>query len=585
MINSARKNNYQWAISVVIILYSYLWPCNAWNLIGYRKVSSCRSMSMDYDEDNTTTMQSKKRKSRIRPHRLSSIENIHQVRKLEAQELKEKVLHDPNLFSNVKFKDREDIHPSTKRAIIEILKLQEMTQIQLQSYPHILKGKNVVGRSKTGTGKTLAYLLPSMQRLFLEDKNLYIPGKTIGILIIAPTRELVQQIASQATSILTFHSSDMTVVSMYGGVSIQRDIQLMSNHQNRLPTILVATPGRLLEHLGHTKLGPRKFCDILDSTKILVLDEMDRLLDMGFQRDVSRILSFLPRNRQNLLFSATTSKSTKSEIHKLLGNNYEEVNCVAECDEITVTSNQIEQSYLILDSMDQYIPTLILLIRNELESSKTNVKILIFLPTTWLVSLVVECFKSTLKNIHILQLHSRLSQSARQRTSDSFRTTQLPSILVSTDISSRGMDYPDVSLVLQYGYPDKDDTYLHRLGRTGRAGRGGKGIQVLLPFEHYRISKLQKQGVNKITELSQSPNTDSSMDTTKISIGIMEAAVKSFLAYYLEQAPKMKMTPIDIIQQATALANSLGLSKLPTMSTKTATRLGIEDLIPMEEEF
>jgi ATP-dependent RNA helicase MSS116, mitochondrial len=527
---------------------------------------------------------------RIRPLRFSSMEDKVANRRIEAQERREQALLDPSLLTCVKFVDREDMHPATKRAVLEVLQLQEMTQIQAETYSIALQGSNIIGRARTGTGKTLAYLLPSLERLLQGDRDVYIPGRTIGVLIVAPTRELAQQIADQACSLLTYHSSEMTVACLYGGTKMRRDINLLSN-PSRLPTILVATPGRLLEHLLQTKIQGRKFSDILDATKIVVLDEMDCLLGIGFQKDVSKVLSYLSRRRQTLLFSATFPSSMRKLIDDVLGKDFKEINCVDERDATSLTNTRVDQSFVFLESMEDYVWSMVEIIEQEAKCIK-NFKIVIFLPTTKLVDFFFELLDSGLGLLGVSRLHSRMSQSARQRTSQNFRSTLQPSILVTTDVSSRGVDYPDVTLVVQYGSPSSEDTYIHRLGRTGRAGRQGRGVQVVLPFERRVVSKLKGRGVVERPEMHQSTQGRTSLEKVfriirsgDVSLTpAAQAAYRSFLAFYLERAIDLGLVPSDIVDSANTFSRAVGLRQPPGLAKKTAVRLGIENLVEVHME-
>jgi ATP-dependent RNA helicase MSS116 len=557
-------------------------PC-AFHLPQHRPTHFPHFLS-DYEEGSS------RKTKRIRPVRLASTETKVATRRAEAQERREHALQDPSLLTSVKFADRTDMHPATKRALLEELGLQEMTEIQAETYAIALQGTSVVGRARTGTGKTLAFLLPALERLLQGDKEIYIPGRTIGVLIVAPTRELAQQIADQAASLLTYHSSEMTVACMYGGTKMQRDMNLLSN-QSRLPAILVATPGRLLDHLSATKLNGRKFSDILDSTKMVVLDEMDCLLDMGFQKDVLKILSYLPRKRQTLLFSATLPKSMRRLIGDVLGKDYEEINCVDEKNVATLTNARVEQSYVLLKSMDKYVSLLVHIIQEEAKCT-SNYKIVIFLPTTKLVAFFADYLESGLGMSGVCRLHSRMSQAARQRTSQNFRSAQRRSILVTTDVSSRGVDYPDITLVVQYGSPDSDDTYIHRLGRTGRAGKQGKGLQVVLPFEQRVISKLRSRGVVEKPELLQSIEGSDSVDKVFRTIRSGDAlltpaaqgAYRSFLACYVERATNLGVVVPDIVEAADAFSRAVGLVRPPVLEEKTAIRLGIENLVTVVDK-
>jgi superfamily II DNA/RNA helicase len=210
----------------------------------------------------------------------------------------------PQTFaSDVQFARRSDLHPLSKRAIIEVMGLTTMTEIQARTFEAASTGKDVLGRARTGTGKTLAFLLPAIERILQSGD--YQAGQNIGILIVSPTRELASQIADQAEKLLTFHP-DTKVQVMFGGTNMKTDINQLNR---KLPTVLVATPGRLLDHLESTTMarGGKFGKDIMSKTPVVVLDETDRLLDMGFRKEITKILNFLPRGekRQTLLFSAT----------------------------------------------------------------------------------------------------------------------------------------------------------------------------------------------------------------------------------------------------------------------------------------
>jgi superfamily II DNA/RNA helicase len=185
----------------------------------------------------------------------------------------------PSFLSTETFADRKDLHPASKRALAEVLKVTTMTEIQAKTFAAASTGRDCLGRARTGTGKTLAFLVPALERLLqlppMDDR--------VGILIISPTRELATQIAGQAEKLLTFHAN-MNVQVVFGGTKVQRDI---SQFQRKIPTILVATPGRLFDHLDSTTVNGKRFGrDIMCHTPLVVLDETDRLLDMGFRREV-----------------------------------------------------------------------------------------------------------------------------------------------------------------------------------------------------------------------------------------------------------------------------------------------------------
>ena len=222
------------------------------------------------------------RRMRARPRRPSTVTQQVEQRRAEAEKRQEEALKDPTLLTNVEFAKRKDLHPSSKRALTEVMGLKTMTEIQSKTYAAALSGRDVLGRARTGTGKTVAFLLPAIERVLRSRE--YQPGLNIGILVISPTRELAQQIGDEAEKLLTFHN-DMSVQVVFGGTKVSRDAARL---RKKLPTILVATPGRLQDLLESTKVGARKFSDIMSTTSVCVLDETDQLLDMGFRREKKR---------------------------------------------------------------------------------------------------------------------------------------------------------------------------------------------------------------------------------------------------------------------------------------------------------
>ena len=391
--------------------------------------------SNSYDEEDMTSSSGPRRRrpTRVRPVRPTAATQKMETRREEAKARHKEALQDPTLLTLEKFSDRRDIHPATKRAITEVLGLQAMTEIQAKTYAAVIAGQSVLGRARTGTGKTLAFLIPAVERLLEADLDLYKPGRTIGVIVIAPTRELAIQIAVQTDALLTFHH-DMDVACIYGGTKIQRDLRLLTGP--RMPSILVTTPGRLLEHLENdTRLGRRSFCRVAEETRMIVLDEADRLLD-GFSKETMKILSFLPRveKRQNLLFSATISNKLRGFLKGSMKIDFTEVNCVDGSDIQSETNARVNQTYLMLDEISQYIQTLVSILTQVMKED--NYKVLVFFPASKVVRFLANFFNEGL-GVSVLEIHSRMSQSSRNRASNAFRSARR-GILFSSDVSARG---------------------------------------------------------------------------------------------------------------------------------------------------
>jgi ATP-dependent RNA helicase MSS116, mitochondrial len=310
----------------------------------------------------------------------------------------------------------------------------------------------------------------------------------------------------------------------------------------------------------------------------------DRLLDMGFSKEIRKILTYLPRTekRQTLLFSATIPRSLRESMKEIVGVDAVKVDCVNDQDTSTKINQQVEQSYIQLPDMATYISTLVAIVQDAM--SVQNYKVVVFFPATKLVGFFADICKVGL-GIPVLELHSKMSQSARQRASDSFRNAR-KGILFTSDVSARGIDYPDVSLVVQYGSADSEETYIHRLGRTGRAGKEGRGLQVLLPFEDKIVPTMKRFGIEKDDELQGTlliPDDDTmhKLETVyrRIRNGDVvlttatEGAYRAFLAYYISRLNSLGITAVDVVTAANQLSATAGLIEPPKLSGKIATRL------------
>ncbi len=313
---------------------------------------------------------------------------------------------------------------------MEDLGLQTMTEVQAKTFTAALSGSDVLARARTGTGKTLAFLIPAVERI-VRNIN-FVGGQGIGCLVVAPTRELAIQIGEEAEKLL-LHHSDLTVQVMYGGTKMARDMHAMNK---RLPTVLVATPGRLLDHLQETKVRGRKFSDdVIANTDIVVLDEIDRLLDMGFRRDIQRILSYLPRKekRQTMLFSATIPKGMKGIMRESLKEDYLEVDCVQDGRDSTPTNVRVTQSHIVLSDMKSVMMSIYTILKHATNSKPY--KIVVFFPTARMVSFFADFLNDGLE-FPVMELHSKKSQSSRNTASENFRQAK-NAVLFTSDLSAR----------------------------------------------------------------------------------------------------------------------------------------------------
>jgi ATP-dependent RNA helicase RhlE len=317
------------------------------------------------------------------------------------------------------------------------------TPVQELAIPLLVKGRDVLGVAQTGTGKTAAFALPVLQKISL---NKFSGKRNIRALILSPTRELAAQIDQRFFVYSKY--IDIRHKVIFGGVSQKPQVQALRKGID----VLVATPGRLLDLIqqGHIKL---------DHVEFFVLDEADRMLDMGFIRDIKKVLKILPKDRQNLLFSATMPSSIADLANSFLIN--------AEMIDLSpkeITVDRIEQSILFVRKEDK-----IKLIIDIIKENKVQ-RGIIFTRTKHGANKLVK--KLDRANISALAIHGNKSQGARTRALSQFKNGTTP-LLVATDIASRGIDVDDVTHVFNYDLPNEPESYVHRIGRTARAGKSG----------------------------------------------------------------------------------------------------------------
>jgi ATP-dependent RNA helicase RhlE len=324
---------------------------------------------------------------------------------------------------------------------------QSPTPIQAQAIPQVLSGRDIIGCAQTGTGKTAAFALPILDRLVNSPKP---SGKPkIQVLVLSPTRELAAQIGASFEAYSRHTSLRAAVV--FGGVSVQRQIQELA----RGVDVLVATPGRLLDLM---KLKALSLADV----RVFVLDEADRMLDMGFVNDVMRIAKAVPKTRQTLLFSATLPENIRSLANSLLTSPVH-----VAVDPISSTAETLDQSVYFVDKAEKR--SLLAWVIRDLKIDRT----LAFTRTKHGADRVAEFLQQ--RGISAAALHGNKSQNARQRALDAFKSGKLR-VLVATDIAARGIDIDQLSHVINYEVPNTTESYVHRIGRSGRAGASGAAL-------------------------------------------------------------------------------------------------------------
>ncbi|KAL8925953.1 MAG: hypothetical protein Q9172_002006 [Xanthocarpia lactea] len=358
---------------------------------------------------------------------------------------------------------------------LEASYFKNVTDIQQKAVPLALKGSDILGAAKTGSGKTLAFLVPVLENLY-RRKWTELDG--LGALILSPTRELAIQIFEVLRKIGRYHTFSAGLV--IGGKSLQEERERLGRMN-----ILVCTPGRMLQHMDQTAAFE------IDNLQMLVLDEADRILDMGFQSTVDAIIEHLPSERQTLLFSATqTNKVSDLARLSLRDPEYVSVHEAA----ASATPSTLQQHYIVTP-LPQKLDTLWSFIRSNLKS-----KILVFLASGKQVRFVYESFRHMQPGIPLLHLHGRQKQTARLDITTKFSATK-NSCLFATDVVARGLDFPAVDWVIQLDCPEDADTYIHRVGRTARYERDGRAVLFLNPSEEEGMLKRlehKKVAVEKI---------------------------------------------------------------------------------------
>ena len=335
----------------------------------------------------------------------------------------------------------------------------ELTDIQAKAIPLALKGKDILGAAKTGSGKTLAFLIPLLENLYRAQ---CIGGDAgLGAMIISPTRELAIQIFEVLRKI--GRQGHMFAAGLIiGGKSLAEEQGALARMN-----IVVCTPGRMLQHLSQTASFN------VDNLQMLILDEADRIMDLGFQRDVDAILEYLPKERQTLLFSATQTKRL-SDLARLSLQNPEYVSVHEAAS--TATPAALQQNY-ILTPLHEKLDTL----WSFLQTAK-KAKTLVFLSAGKQVRFVYESFRRMQPGVPLLHLHGRQKQHQRLEITKRFGAAK-HSCLFATDVAARGLDFPAVDWVVQVDCPEDADTYIHRVGRTARYQKAGRAVLFLEPSE------------------------------------------------------------------------------------------------------
>ncbi len=350
---------------------------------------------------------------------------------------------------------------------IRSLGFEEMLPIQEMAIPLALKGRDIIGQAKTGTGKTLAFAIPITEKIRAE-------ASFVQALVLTPTRELAIQVATEFEKV---GGRRIRVALLYGGASINAQIDRL----RRGVHVAVGTPGRIIDHMDRGTLR-------LNKTETVVLDEADRMLDMGFIKDMGQILENTPKNRQTMLFSATMPKEVR-----LLAGKYmldpEFISASRDEDELTV--EDVQQYFVKVDrkkKMDAFFKV----VKQEQPS-----KALVFCKTKRWVEMFYDILRR--RKFSVARIHGDLSQAAREQAIGKLRQGKV-TYLVCTDVVARGIDIPDISHVFNYDIPEEPLNYVHRIGRTARVGKQGTAISFITPDQLRDLWLIESKAHTKIHE-------------------------------------------------------------------------------------
>ncbi|HYF81708.1 MAG TPA: DEAD/DEAH box helicase [Clostridia bacterium] len=373
------------------------------------------------------------------------------------------------------FEDLNLIMPIQKALKTE--KYDKPTPIQERAIPSILAGRDLLGSAQTGTGKTAAFAIPILQ-ILSREKRVAKDTHKIRALILAPTRELAIQIGESFEAYGRYLSLRTTVI--YGGVSQHPQTDALRAGVD----ILVATPGRLLDLLSQKHIN-------IHNVEMFVLDEADRMLDMGMVNDVKKIIAQMPRKRQNMLFSATMPQGVSQLVNSILVDPVR-----IEVEHSTSTAASIKQSVYFVDGIDK-TALLIHLLKN-----KAIVSALVFTRTKRRADKVTKALEK--EGIKSQAIHGDKSQNLRQAALNGFKNRELR-VLVATDVAARGIDVEELSHVINYDLPNVPETYIHRIGRTGRAGMGGIAISFCDNQEKPDLRNIEKLRAKPIEVIKNHP--------------------------------------------------------------------------------
>ncbi|KAJ5896197.1 ATP-dependent RNA helicase [Penicillium subrubescens] len=456
---------------------------------------------------------------------------------------------------------------------LDVMGFSHMTPVQQRVLTELPTWRtDCLVQAKTGTGKTLAFLLPALHCLL--QPHAAPPKGQVAILIISPTRELAQQIAVSCDQLTSQLAQPLECHIAVGGTA---RASAHSRFMKGNPSILVATPGRLKDYLSDEYTAEK-----LANFQTLVLDEADTMLESGFLADVKQILQLIPPKKtgwQGMCFSATLPPKVKDVVKVVLKSGYTSISTVQENE--TPTHERVPQYHVIIPSVAETFTALASLLDVEINQCS---KIIVFGVTANMIALMAKVFGQGLTPLKVFEIHSRLSQGARTRTTDQFKEAS-SGILFASDVIGRGMDFPNVDLVIQVGLPPNGEQYVHRVGRTARAGNDGRAIILLTPAESFFMK------VNRHLPIQPHPETKAVIEgaaayadpVTQAMYNtdeeVKQRAYSSYIGFFAGSGllKQVRLDKPGLVQLANELAiKGMACPEPPPMDKKVIGKMGLK---------
>jgi len=395
------------------------------------------------------------------------------------------------------------------------------TPIQMQTIPILLTGRDLTGQAHTGTGKTAAYALPSIQNITIKNE--------VQVLVLCPTRELAIQIYTEYKALLKY-TYNIFATPIYGGQQIEKQFKELA----RGVQIVIGTPGRVMDHIQRGTLD-------LSSVHIAVLDEADQMLDMGFREDIEKIFSYFPENRQTVIFSATLPKRIL-----MISRRYQKDPAQVRIVQDEMTATGIKQFYIEMLAASREAALCRLL------DLHNPAKAMIFTNTRRMADVISTMLKNN--GYQAEALHGDMTQRERDRVMGSFRIGRL-NILVATDVAARGIDVDDVDIVFNYDLPQDTEYYVHRIGRTARIGKTGRSISFVTPSERRRMREIQMHTKARMEKMRVPSIQDVQKSRAQDTLASIRSAVSDVesIAPYVPIVQELVMEGIDPVTIAAIL--------------------------------